>query len=286
MYKKIVAGTDLSPTAKVATDRAHSLAIKLDADLVLIHAGTDPGAPFDELAESYGAERIVAPGNPAEVLLTESRRVGGDLLVVGSVGMSGARRFLLGSVPNKVSHHALTDILIVKTDPPRNQGGDYRSILVGTDGSPTAMRAVDMASSLAAKLGIDPSIICAYQPPTEQELKAMRGDPADPVTQWKAGKTSRDTPEEFRWRIADASRAQDILDRAAEHAEKHGVQADVRAVEGHPAETLIGIAESEDMDLIAVGSVGMSGAKRFMLGNVPHRISHHAPTDLLILHTS
>lgn len=286
MYKKIVAGTDLSPTAKVATDRGASLATKLGADLVLVHAGTDPGEGFEQLAASYGAERIAEVGNPAEVLLTTCGRVGGDLLVVGSVGMSGARRFLLGSVPNKVSHQASTDILIVKTDPPRNEGGDYRSILVGTDGSPTAMRAVDMAAVLAVKLGIRPTIVCAYQPPTEQELKAMRADPSDPVAQWSAGRTSRETPEEFRWRIADASKAQDILERASEHAAKQGVEAEVRAIEGHPAETLISIAESEDVDLIAVGSVGMSGAKRFMLGNVPHRISHHAPTDLLILHTS
>jgi nucleotide-binding universal stress UspA family protein len=286
MYKKIVAGTDLSTTAKVATDRAAAIAERLGADLVLIHAGADPGDPLDELATSYGAEKVVQPGNPAEVLLSEAGRAGADLLVVGSVGMSGARRFLLGSVPNKISHHAATDVLIVKTDPPRNKGGDYRSILVGTDGSPTAMRAVDMASALASKLGIVPTIVCAYQPPTEQELKAMKADPDDPVAQWSAGRTSKETPDEFRWRIADASRAEDILERAAEHAAKQGVAADVRAVEGHPAETLIAIAEKEEMDLIAVGSVGMSGAKRFMLGNVPHRISHHAPTDLLILHTT
>lgn len=285
MYKKIVAGTDLSSTARVATDRAAALATRLGASLVLVHAGTDPGAPFEELLENYGAEGVVQPGNPAEVLLTECGRAGGDLLVVGSVGMSGARRFLLGSVPNKVSHHAATDLLIVKTDPPRNEGGDYRSILVGTDGSPTAMRAVDMASLLAGKLGITPTVVCAFQPPTEQELAAMKADPADPVAQWSA-RSARDVPEEFRWRIADAAHAKDVLDRAQEHAAKQGVEADVRAVEGHPAETLIGLAEKEDIDLIAVGSVGMSGAKRFMLGNVPHRISHHAPTDLLILHTT
>lgn len=286
MYKKIVVGTDLSPTAKVATDRAASLSSKLGAALTLVHAGSDPGDELDQLADSYGAEKAVETGNPAEVLVGYAGRSGADLLVVGSVGMSGARRFLLGSVPNKVSHHASTDILIVKTDPPRNEGGAYRSILIGTDGSPTAMRAVDMASSLASSLEIRPTIVCAYQPPTEQELKAMRADPSDPVAQWSAGKTSRDTPEEFRWRIADASRAEDILERAAEHAARQGVEAEVRAVEGHPAERLISIAEDENVDLIAVGSVGMTGAKRFMLGNVPHRISHHAPTDLLILHTS
>ena len=286
MYKKIAAGTDLSTTAKVATDRAAALAKRLEAELVLVHAGPDPGEPLAELASQYGAEAIAEVGNPAEVLISVVGRVGADLLAVGSVGMSGARRFLLGSVPNKVSHHASTDVLIVKTDPPKNQGGDYRSILVGTDGSPTAMRAVDMASSLAATLGIKPTIVCAYQPPTEQELKAMRADPDDPVAQWSAGKTSKETPDEFRWRIADASKAEDILERASTHASKQGADADVRAIEGHPAETLISIAEKEDVDLIAVGSVGMSGPKRFMLGNVPHRISHHAPTDLLILHTT
>ena len=116
MYKKIVAGTDLSPTARIATDRAASLAQKLGAELVLVHAGTDPGQELDELAGSYGAKKVVEAGNPAEVLITEVGRAGADLLVVGSVGMSGARRFLLGSVPNKVSHHASTDVLIVKTD--------------------------------------------------------------------------------------------------------------------------------------------------------------------------
>lgn len=286
MYKKIVAGTDLSRTAKVATDRAAALASHLGADLVLVHAGSDPGSTFEELADSYGAEHAVKSGNPAEVLIAEAERLGADLLVVGSVGMSGARRFLLGSVPNKVSHHAPTDLLIVKTDPPRDQPGEYRSILVGTDGSPTAMRAVDMASSFAKTLDVRPIIVTAYQPPTEQELNVMRSDPSDPVAQWSAGKTTRETPEEFRWRIADAATARDVVDRAAEHATKQGVEADVRAVEGHPADVLIHIAESEDVDLIAVGSVGMSGAKRFMLGNVPHRISHHAPTDLLILRTA
>jgi nucleotide-binding universal stress UspA family protein len=49
---------------------------------------------------------------------------------------------------------------------------------------------------------------------------------------------------------------------------------------------LLDLAGEEGFDLIVVGSVGMSGAKRFMLGNVPNRVSHHSPTDVLILHTA
>jgi nucleotide-binding universal stress UspA family protein len=286
MYKRILAGTDLSKTAGVATDRAAKLADRLGAELILVHAGRDPGAPLKELAESYGAEAVVAEGPPADVLIAEADAREADLLVVGSVGMSGAKRFMLGNVPNKVSHHASRDLLIVKTDPPPRNVGDYKKILVGTDGSPTAMRAVDAAAKLGKALGADVTVVCAYQPPTEQELSRMRSDPNDPVAQWHASRSTADTPSEFRWRIAGASHAEDVLERAQEHAAAQGVEAEVRAVDGPAAEVLLGIAESEGFDVIAVGSVGMSGSKRLMLGNVPHRISHHAPTDVLILKTS
>ena len=286
MYQSIVVGTDFSPTAKVATDRAGAIAKKLGAELTLVHAGQDRSGQLKELGTQYGAKTVAKEGPPADVLVEEAEKIDADLLVVGSVGMSGARRFILGSVPNKVSHHVGTDLLIVKTDRPNARGEDYHGILVGTDGSATATRAVEAAATLAAALGITPLIVCAYEPPSEDELERLRSDPNDPVAQWKAGRTERETPSEFRWRIAAASQAEDILERAAEHASKAGAVAELRAVEGAPAEALISLAEKEGFDLIVVGSVGMTGAKRFKLGNVPHRISHHSPTDVLILRTT
>lgn len=284
MYKRVLVGTDLSRTAKVATDRAATLASALGAELIVAHAGRSNDA-LEELAAEYGATPVAATGPPAEVLMGQTEAHAADLIVVGSVGMSGARRFMLGSVPNKVSHHAPTDVLIVKTDPPRASGG-YNKVLVGTDGSPTAMHAVDMATELGAKLDATTTIVCVYEPPSEQELEQLRADPDDPVAQWNVGKDVRGVPSEFKWRIAGAAQAEDILDRSAERAVKAGLDVDVRALEGNPAEELINLGEREGYDVIAVGSVGMSGAKRFMLGNVPHRISHHASTDVLILRTA
>ncbi len=284
MYKRILVGTDLSSTAQVATERAARLASRLDSELVIVHAGSDRER-VEEVAEGYGGRGVAASGPPAEVLVSQAEAEGADLIVVGSVGMSGARRFMLGNVPNKVSHHAPTDVLIVKTDAPRTEV-DFSRILVGTDGSPTAMRAVDMAAELAKCLAARLSIVCVYEPPTEQELQQLRADPNDPVAQWNIGGDVRGIPEEFKWKIAGATEAEDVLDRAVEHATKVGVDAEVEAIRGNPAEELIAYAQRGNFDLIAVGSVGMSGAKRFMLGNVPHRISHHAPTDVLILRTS
>ncbi|MFP5353078.1 MAG: universal stress protein [Actinomycetota bacterium] len=284
MYERVVVGTDLSATATVATERAALLAQRLGAELLIVHAGKESDA-LSQLASEHGGKAIAVQGAPAEVLVAQTEAAGGGLLVVGSVGMSGAKRFLLGSVPNKVSHHAATDVLIVKTDPPR-ESSDYAKVLVGTDGSPTAMRAVDMASNLAKSLGAQTTIVCVYQPPTEHELEAYKADPDDPVAQWNVGKEVRDVPSEFKWRIAGTAQAEDILERAAERADQAGIDAEVRAIQGNPAEELIALAGAENFDMIAVGSVGMSGARRFMLGNVPHRISHHAPTDVLILRTT
>lgn len=286
-YKRIVAGTDLSKTAKFATDRAAALARKTGAELFLVHAGGSSGKELRQLVQEYGATSALTPrGNPADALIDVTREVDADLLVVGSVGMSGARRFLLGSVPNKVSHHGITDLLIVKTDPPPGQVDDYAGILVGTDGSDTAMRAVDMSADLSKALRTRLLAVCAYEPPTEQELNAYRASSGDVMAEWGASKELRDVPEEFRWRIAGSSQAEDVLERAVDHAALRGAVAEAKAMEGNPAEVLIYMAQVEDCDLMVVGNVGMSGAKRFTLGNVPHRISHHAPTDVLILRTT
>lgn len=284
MYKRVLVGTDLSPTAEIATSRAAQLSSKLKAELVIVHAGRNSDGA-EEAAEKHGGRAVVASGPPAEVLVSQAEEQKADLIVVGSVGMSGTKRFMLGNVPNKVSHHAPIDVLIVKTEPTRTDV-EFRKILVGTDGSPTAMRAVDMAAELSKSVGAALSIVCVYEPPTEQELQQLRADPDDPVAQWGVDKNVRGIPEEFKWKIAGATEAEDVLDRSAERASKAGVEAEIEAIRGNPAEELISYAQRGDFDLIAVGSVGMSGAKRFMLGNVPHRISHHAPTDVLILRTS
>lgn len=286
MYKKIVVGTDLSKTADIAVQHAASLAEKLGAELILLFAGEDPGAPLKELGERYGAEPLATPGAPADVLVGETERLEADLLVVGSVGMSGAKRFTLGNVPNKVSHHATTDLLIVKTDKPSAGSKRYEKILVGTDGSPTAMRAVEMSCELAKSLAATTLIVTVYEPPSDQELKQLRSGTNDAIGAWSQTREQKQTPAGFQWRLASAAQAEDVLERAADRVAEKGLEAEVRAVEGSPVDCMLQIAKDDNFDLVAVGSVGMSGSKRFMLGNVPHRLSHHAPTDILILHTA
>jgi 3-phenylpropionate/trans-cinnamate dioxygenase ferredoxin reductase subunit len=120
-YKKLLAGTDGSPTASEAARKTFELAMLLRSAVTLVYVGdpivgaitledTTKGRP-----EGVKVEPLVAQGEPADVLIQVAEAADIDLIVVGNKGMSGARRFLLGSVPNQVAHYAPTDVLIAKT---------------------------------------------------------------------------------------------------------------------------------------------------------------------------
>lgn len=122
MYARILVGTDGSPTAAKAVDRAAELAHATGASLTILSVGAASRAGEivrreAERVESTGVtvDTKTASGDPASTLLDEAERGGFDLVVVGNKGMTGASRFVLGSVPNKVSHHAPCALLIVRT---------------------------------------------------------------------------------------------------------------------------------------------------------------------------
>ena len=122
MYERILVGTDGSRTAAVAVDRAVELAKASGARLTVLTAGAEVRALLTAESEvarhrdsGVSIEAKAVNGDPAAVLLDEADRGGYDLLVMGNKGMTGVSRFLMGSVPNKVSHHANRTVLIVRT---------------------------------------------------------------------------------------------------------------------------------------------------------------------------
>lgn len=121
MYKKILVATDGSRTAGKAAQVGVGLAKSVGAAAILLHVG-DPKegkSVLDEAAKHLGngvklATKTVS-GDPADMICEVAEKEKVDLIVVGNKGMTGAKRFLLGSVPNQVSHHAPCNVLIVKT---------------------------------------------------------------------------------------------------------------------------------------------------------------------------
>ena len=147
----------------------------------------------------------------------------------------------------------------------------FQSILVGTDGSETAQaalrRAIEMAAGLRARL----HIVSAYEPVSEPRL---RGEAVV-------------AHEDLQW----ANNLHDEVVALLEHARVEAVSGGVAEVEtfarvGDAADAIVDVAEEQRCDLIVVGNKGMTGAKRFLLGSVPNKVSHHAPCSVLIVRTT
>jgi nucleotide-binding universal stress UspA family protein len=146
----------------------------------------------------------------------------------------------------------------------------FKSIVVGTDGSDTATQAVRQAVDLARAVGAKIELVSAYEPVPEQRLREER----------------REAPEDLQWSISPREDVGATLDAAAALARDGGVEVDLCPREGDPADAILDVAEERGADLIVVGNKGMTGAKRFLLGSVPNKVSHHAPCSVLIIRTT
>ena len=146
----------------------------------------------------------------------------------------------------------------------------FRSIVVGTDGSDTAKKAVAAAVDLAKEIGATLDIVSAYEPVPQSRLRAE----------------SRQAPEDLQWMINPREDVEATLRDAAENIEEAGVQVKTFAREGDPADAILDVAEERGADLIVVGNKGMTGARRFLLGSVPNKVSHHAPCNVMIVRTT
>jgi nucleotide-binding universal stress UspA family protein len=146
----------------------------------------------------------------------------------------------------------------------------FRSIVVGTDGSETAQKAVQAAVDLAKLTGAKLELVSAYEPVSSQRLRDE----------------ARRVPADLQWMVNPREDVDATLAEAAESVGEAGVQSRTYAREGDPADAILDVAEELGSDLIVVGNKGMTGAKRFLLGSVPNKVSHHAPCSVMIVRTT
>jgi nucleotide-binding universal stress UspA family protein len=146
----------------------------------------------------------------------------------------------------------------------------FRSIVVGTDGSETAQKAVDAAVELARLSGAQLEIVSAYEPVSRARLRDEK----------------RQVPADLQWMVNPREEVDATLADAAERVAESGVEPRTYAREGDPADAILDVAEELGSDLIVVGNKGMTGAKRFLLGSVPNKVTHHAPCSVMIIRTT
>ena len=146
----------------------------------------------------------------------------------------------------------------------------FERIVVGTDGSDTAAEAVRQATELARLTGASLEVVSAYQPVARSRLR----------------EETDEIPGDVAYAIGPREDVNTILDAAAGPAREQGVEVRTHPREGDPADSILDVAEETKADLVVVGNKGMTGARRFLLGSVPNKISHHAPCGVYIVRTT
>jgi nucleotide-binding universal stress UspA family protein len=144
----------------------------------------------------------------------------------------------------------------------------YRTVVVGTDGSDSSLRAVDKAGQIAAGSGAKVIVATAYFPQSEDQRAA-------------------DVLKEEGYQMAGNAPIYAILREAKERAKAAGAEdIEEKAVVGAPVDALVDLADEVNADLLVVGNVGLSTIAGRLLGSVPANVARRSKTDVLIVHTT
>jgi len=288
----ILVATDGSNDANLASDTAANLAESTGSGLHVVCVG--PGLPLYELpdypasfeetveAQRRDAQRVldeqverlkvagatveeshlVEDERPERAIVELSEEVGAGLVVIGSRGLSGLKRALMGSVSEGVVHHAHCPVLVVRDRP---LVGATR-ILLATDGSESARRAAGAARELAQKL--DSELHVAY---------------VEPMPQRRGGlvRFAVDLPPEVVASFEE--QAEGRLETEVRHVEEGGEVAGAHARTGDPAAETVDLAEELGVGLVVVGTRGLGGIKRALMGSVSGAVVEHAHCPVLVV---
>ncbi|HBL26109.1 MAG TPA: hypothetical protein DD490_04660 [Acidobacteria bacterium] len=286
---RILVGTDFSPTAAVAVDWAVRLAQRQGARLELVHAVTvppsapeyvspgalPPGPIFTEEVRQAALGRLeteafalrekgidvevyLGIGSPSMVICDRAEETAARAVVLGTRGLTGLRHLLLGSTAERVVNKAPCPVLSVHPDDQGHQR-PLRTVLVPTDFSAAAERAIHAALPLLAPQTAETRLILlhAFNLPIEYTAYG-------PI------------PTSLHYLQDTGLDAERHLQEMAEKLAGEGWTVDWVAREGDPSAVIVEEAKNRQVDLIAMGTRGLSGLRHLFLGSTAERVVQQA----------
>ena len=218
---------------------------------------TDAAATLSDLGVDHRTE--VVQGNPAPTIIEYAENTGHDLIVMPTHGREGISRYLLGSVSEKVVRLSSVPVLTARMRPDERLAFPYEDVLVPTDGSGGATRAIEHGLSLAAALDATVHALAVVEdaPPLPTEPAVDAAGDAD--------------------RAATAA-----LDDVESTAAEYGLTGVERHVErGDPAAGILDYVDANDVDAVVMGTTGRRGTERVLLGSVAEKTVRSAPVPVV-----
>jgi len=221
-------------------------------------------------AAGLNCSSLIRAGHPSREVVRIAKKRDVDLVVVGSHGLGGIKRFLLGSVSDQVLAYAPCSVLIVRpltmgadnTEAPQAGTVQTHRWLLSYDDSPSAKQAVDFCRALP----LDPAteitlltvlpLMTLYRQDIKQRLSWV----------WQEKKKS----------------AQKALEHLVHDTQWASQRISTRLLEAPDvSQAILEQAEQNQSDLIVLGHKGKGAIQKFLLGSVTRRIAHHAPCSVL-----
>jgi nucleotide-binding universal stress UspA family protein len=284
MFENILVPTDGSECAKAAVAYAADLATRYEARvhvLCVADSRTLENVPqsdqrrkesariaektCDELSASgVSVERAVRTDVPHRAILQYATEQAIDLVVMGTHGRTGADRYLLGSVTEKVVRLSDTPVLTVKATADVEPTFPYTDVLVPTDGSEGAAAAVGPAVDIASTYDASIHAVSVI------DTMAMGVDVRSHTILDALEESARSATESIEERASEASVS------AVETTIQHG----------NPHRGIRSYVDDHDIDLVVMGTHGRSGIKRYLLGSVTEKTVRTSPVPVMTVRRS
>lgn len=207
-------------------------------------------------------------GSPVERILEVAQEIDADLIVLGSHGLGGWKRLLLGSVSDGVLHHAHCSVLIARGKNVPHGTTGFEHILLASDGSENAAIAAEVAVELAQEFATSLRVLNVVEPYTA--LTVRPDDDFALISHAGPEVVAARLREQVRCSLVDAQR-------------KAGVYYTLHQEQGLAEETILRFAEQHGSDLIVMGSRGLSDFEQIVLGSVSNDVVHQAECPVLVV---
>ncbi len=300
MYQRVLLPLDGSELAEVALAYAKGIAGRLGLEVLLLHVagkGESESLPLHrayieqaserlkremaEVQEKIGGKPVVVKGEvvvgyAAEEILHYADEKEVDLILMATHGRSGIRRWVMGSVADKILRSAAPPVLLVRAGMPKDAAYDSWSspkLLVPLDGSEVAELVLPHVEALASTQGGATAEVVLVRiceplvmpPVTTPETSVNWGTAAD------------------EYILKSKKSAEKYLSRVQRGLTEVGLKVSVEVLEGDPATEIINYASKRQINLIVMATHGRSGLGRWAYGSVAQKVLHGASSPILLV---
>jgi nucleotide-binding universal stress UspA family protein len=285
-YRRVLVPLDGSELAERAIPYAKNLVKARDSEVILFTASIASVEQLDRPMKAYlelnakelqsqgiKASIAIAYGNVADEIIKFADKNKIDLIILSTHGHSGIKRWALGSVALKVLHGTCIPVLLIKSRAQKTAKVEFKKILLPLDGSSFSEASIPYVKELTKGTGVEIVLLRVSEPPV---LPADRSPAIKPS--W----------EEYRdILMAEIQRqAEEYLEGIRANLGKSGIKIRSQAILGKTAESILQVAQKEDINLITMTTHGRTGVSRWVYGSVASRIVEESLQPVLLIRPS